>query len=74
LRELLAKQRYSHFRLDDRNPTEWLVETPTRFGARNWVLYLDVKGTEIRKLRIRTLDSAQMHPQEAPADIIFDTH
>lgn len=74
LRQLLTKQQYSHLRLDDRQPTEWSIETPTRFGARNWVLYIDVQGTEIRKLKIRTMDSEQMHPEEAPTDIVLAAH
>jgi len=69
LRSSLGEKRDSQLHLDDRLPANWIIENSTRFGSGKWVLYLDVNGTKIRGLRIRTLDSDKVHPDEAPADV-----
>jgi hypothetical protein len=45
-----------------------VLETPGRFGARNWLLYVDWKGDAVHCLRVRTADSMQERPRDAPAD------
>jgi hypothetical protein len=48
----------------------WLVTTPYEFGAKNWYLYLDFERSVLVALRVRTEDSADVHPPDAPADVI----
>ena len=72
LKTLLSNQKYSKLELDDRSPVLWAVETPIRFGAKNWIMYADINGSKILAVRIRTMDSDKDHPEEAPADVAFD--
>ena len=74
LRTLLSDQEYSKLQLDDRSPKLWAVETPIRFGAKNWIMYADIDGSEIRAVRIRTADSNKDHPKEAPPDNVLASH
>jgi len=47
----------------------WLVMTPQRLRAKNWILYVDVAAGRVTHLRYRTEDSASEHPPGAPADV-----
>lgn len=49
----------------------WIVSTPTEFGATNWVLRLEFSDSQLKACRIRTLDSKEDHPKEAPPDRIL---
>ena len=42
---------------------------PSEFGARNWVLYVELDTGRLSGARIRTADSVLEHPPEAPADL-----
>lgn len=53
-------------------PTTWSVGTPLSWNARNWVLWIDFDGDQIRQARIRIYDSATMKPEGAPPDLRFD--
>jgi hypothetical protein len=68
LRRLFNESRFQGLSLEDDSPSEWVVETPTEFGATNWVLYVEVSDSKIVTLRIRTADSRNVHPTGAPAD------
>jgi len=46
----------------------WTVTTPLEFGATNWLLYIDFRNQRVVRLRIRTEDSIDFKPPEAPAD------
>jgi hypothetical protein len=50
---------------------EWLVSTPTTFGARNWVMWIEFTSNTVASLRIRTHDSRSEQPLMAPADREF---
>jgi hypothetical protein len=67
LRSILNEPRFRGLILEDNFPNEWVVETPSEFGA-NWVLYMEVSDSKIVGLRVRTADSRNAHPRGAPAD------
>jgi hypothetical protein len=47
----------------------WIVHTPSEFGATNWELYIDFRHEEPVSLRVRSADSVDHRPQEAPPDL-----
>lgn len=49
-------------------PHVWLVTTPLELGATNWQLWLEFSGSKLRASRIRTADSKEDHPPDAPPD------
>jgi hypothetical protein len=52
-------------------PDQWVVETPTQIGARNWVLWIELDGERVRALRVRTEDSINQKPTDAPDDLVL---
>jgi hypothetical protein len=68
LRQLLNEPRFQGLTLRQESPTEWIVETPTEFGAKNWILYVELSDSRITTLRVRTLDSNNVRPEGAPPD------
>jgi hypothetical protein len=70
-RTVLADCDVSQLRLHD-DPDGSVLETPARFGARNWLLYVDWKGDAIRCLRIRTADSVNERPGDAGGSLRSD--
>jgi hypothetical protein len=50
---------------------EWLVSTPLMFGAQNWIMWVEFDSDAVVALRIRTHDSRDEHPPNAPSDRIF---
>jgi hypothetical protein len=71
LRGILSEPRFQGLVLEDNSPQEWVVETPSEFGATNWVLYLEVSDSKVVGLQVRTADSRNAHPRGAPADKNF---
>src|SRR5438477_4371351 len=59
VRQLLGESRFQGLTLREDSSTEWEVETPNEFGAKNWVLYMDVSDSRIAALRVRTADSVK---------------
>jgi hypothetical protein len=68
LSSILNEPRFRGLILEDNSPNEWVVETPSEFGATNWVLYVEISDSKIVGLRVRTADSTNAHPRGAPAD------
>jgi hypothetical protein len=68
LRRLLDEPRFRGLTLREDSPNEWNLETPMEFGATNWVLYLEMRGSRVSALRVRTADSRAIHPKGAPPD------
>jgi hypothetical protein len=68
LRQLLNEPRFQGLTLRQESPTEWIVETPSEFGAKNWILYVELSDSRITTLRVRTLDSNNVRPEGAPPD------
>lgn len=56
-------------RLED----EWILDTPYLFGARNWRIWVEFESGRVNALRVRTMDSRDEHPYEAPADRVFSS-
>ena len=57
-----------NLRFNSDDAQTWLVSTPLEFGAQNWVLLIEFEGEHVSALRVRTADSSQNHPPEAPPD------
>jgi hypothetical protein len=68
VRQLLREPRFRGLILVEDSPNEWDIETPTEFGATNWVLYLTMSDSSVIGLRVRTSDSQAIHPKGAPPD------
>lgn len=47
----------------------FLVSTPFRFGAKNWVLSLETTSDRLTAIRFRTEDSLKERPTNAPSDV-----
>lgn len=71
VRALAQEPRFQGLTLHESSSTEWGVETPIEFGAKNWVLYIEFKDSRVAALRVRTADSKNEHPKSAPPDKVF---
>ena len=67
VRRLLSESRFQGLTLSEAS-NQWAVETPIEFGAKNWVLYMEVNDSRVISLRVRTADSLKEHPVSAPPD------
>ena len=67
--EVLARRPSDDLRVNGGPLQGWLVMTPLRFGAKNWILFIDVAAGRVTQLRFRTEDSANEHPVDAPVDV-----
>src|SRR5882724_13307541 len=52
VRRLLRESRFQGLTLSEVS-NEWVVETPIEFGAKNWVLYMEVSDSRVVELRVR---------------------
>ena len=68
VRRLLRQPRFQGLNLRDESPSLWTVETPLEFGARNWVLFIELHDSKVVALRVRTIDSMNERPHDAPPD------
>jgi type II secretory pathway pseudopilin PulG len=59
---------FRHLKLHQVDPSGLLVQTPLKWGARNWVLWIEVKDDKVTALRIRFHDDKNSRPEEAPPD------
>jgi hypothetical protein len=66
---LFVPLRYPLLGLHKISQTEWIVTTPSEFGASNWYLYLEFRGTTLSEMRVRLEDSERIRPELAPPDI-----
>ena len=55
-------------KLLDAPPGGFVLQTPYEFGAGNWLLLVEVEKGQVAGLRVRTSDSALVHPAGAPPD------
>lgn len=60
--------RYPHLTFYYDEDTGWVVVAPYEFGAKNWMLLIDVAAGRVTRLRVRTGDSINEHPADAPPD------
>ena len=67
VRRLLSESRFQGLTLSQES-NELVVETPIEFGAKNWVLHMEVNDSRVISLRVRTADSVKEHPVGAPPD------
>ena len=59
---------YRHLGLSG-NPSYWICETPSQLGAKNWIMFFDLEGEKVRRIRVRTADNFETLPVGAPKDI-----
>lgn len=59
---------YPNLQFGSDNAQTWSIWAPLEFGAQNWVLLIEFEGEHVSALRVRTADSYQSHPPEAPPD------
>jgi hypothetical protein len=53
------------------SPQEILIQSPYKFGAKNWNLWIETKDGLIKKAKVREADSRTIHPPRAPYDKNF---
>jgi hypothetical protein len=61
---------FPRLKMIQERPDSWIVTTPYVFGASNWFLYLTFRDHALVAVKVRTADSAEDHPTEAPPDIV----
>jgi hypothetical protein len=71
VRALLSQPRFKGLKLREDSGTLWEIGTPLEFGARNWKLLIEVRGSKVAALRVRTEDSMERRPKGAPPDKFF---
>jgi len=71
VRQVLRKSQYGRLSLRE-FPHEWIVGSPSEFGATNWVIYIQWQNRLTRSIQVRTPDSAERRPESAPPDKVFD--
>ena len=71
VRGLIREPRFRGLTLHEDSSTEWSIEAPMEFGAKNFVLYIEFKDSNVAALRVRTADSKNERPNDAPADKVF---
>src|SRR5205823_13616152 len=71
VRSLARESNFQDLTLHEDSPTQWSIEAPSEFGAKNWVLYVEFKDSRLAALRVRTADSKNERPKSAPQDKVF---
>jgi hypothetical protein len=66
VRAAIDSGRFPHLRFHTDDDYRWVAFAPLEFGAKNWVLLIEFEGERVSGLRVRTEDSLQYHPAEAP--------
>jgi hypothetical protein len=67
---IYRERKYQTLKLRESREDLWVVETPLEFAAKNWVLYLEFSNSRLIASRIRTADSQDEQPADAPPDRI----
>lgn len=49
----------------------WAVQTPLRFDAENWVVWIDFMDDRVARVRVRIYDNAFVRPEAGPPDVVF---
>jgi hypothetical protein len=60
--------RYLHLTFYGGDPKAWVVTAPYEFGAKNWILLIDISDDRVARVRVRTGDGIHDHPAQAPPD------
>ncbi len=68
LYKLAAEGAYQKLKLQQVSEDLLSVQTPLRWGAVNWVMWVDFHEGRVRGVRIRLQDTKQVRPSGAPAD------
>jgi hypothetical protein len=72
--ELFKRGQYQKLSLSGSSKDEqpgFVVSTPLMWGAGNWIAYIDFERDVISTVKVRTVDSAEEHPDAAPPDRTF---
>ena len=68
VREAVASHNYPNLQLQAGDSGTWYVQTPREFGAGNWELLIEFQGERVSAVRVRTADTHEYPPPEAPPD------
>ena len=68
VRQTMDSAKYPDLTFHQPEAEAWLASTPLEFGARNWVLLIEFDRDRVSVVRIRTADSVDEHPVQAPTD------
>ena len=69
----LDGSRYPHLTVRRRGDERWFAETPSEFGAGNWILVIEFADERVRAIRVRTADTIRDRPVGAPPDRVPST-
>jgi hypothetical protein len=64
----LTSGKYPHLRQWSQDPSLYVVSTPLLFGAGNWQLRVEFQAERVSAVRVRTADSHEYPPPDAPTD------
>jgi hypothetical protein len=64
----LTSGKYPHLRLWSQDPSLYVVSTPLLSGAGNWQLRVEFQAERVSAVRVRTADSHEYAPPDAPPD------
>jgi hypothetical protein len=70
VRRIFDTGKYQSLKMSEVDGDLWLVDTPVEFGAGNWQLRLEFTDAQLNACRIRSMDSKDFRPREAPPDRI----
>lgn len=68
IQALIGESEFRHLKLRQVDLNSFLVQSPLEFGARNWVLWIEVTNDKVTALRIRFHDDKNVRPDQAPPD------
>jgi len=68
IQPLIDSQQSRLLRLHEISADLLFVQTPLEWGARNWVLWLELSDGTVSAVRIRVHDSRELKPHGAPPD------
>ena len=75
VRRMVATPEYSHLRIFSDGPYggghSLVLATGVQCDAKNWLLWLEYEGKQLKRARVGTVDSWYEHPEDAPPDKSF---
>ena len=65
VRNRFQRGNFRYLKLDSRDPTSWVINTPLEMGAKNWTLYLEFDSkAKLAAIRLRTPDGTNIRPTD----------
>jgi hypothetical protein len=67
--DIFKQGNYKHLTLSPHNDNDrWFIQTPSRMGAKDWILTVDFERGHAVSVRVGTADNTRIRPEGAPLD------